>query len=163
MRTSRRTIASTLTGLAFASLLLAGCATGGSDAETSGSGSGSSGGGNSGAAESSQTTEEACSVVKSGVEATYADLEASLGDIQSDPDKAAAAVGALGDAFEKSASQVTNEDVRATVDDIVGALDGFSEQVRVLAEAPETVDQAAVTAASTELQEGFAKLGTTCP
>ena len=159
MATSRRTIATTLAGVAIATLMLAGCTSGGSGDDAGGSG----GSGDSGAASSSQTTEEACAVLKGGVEDTYAELEASLEDIRTDPGKAAAAVGSLGDAFEETAADVTNEDVRATVDTVVEALRDFSEQVEVLAESPDTVNPDAITGASETLREGFTKLGATCP
>ncbi|GAB3607677.1 hypothetical protein GCM10027413_30860 [Conyzicola nivalis] len=163
MRTSRRTIASTLTGLAFAGLLLTGCAAGGSDAGGSGSGSGISEGGNSGSAGSSQTTEEACTVLKAGVEDTLTDLQAGLSELSTDPGKAAEAVETLAAAFEDTASDVTNEDVRTVTDDATTALNNFSEQITAYAANPEAADQTAVTDSAGAVQTAMTKLGTTCP
>jgi hypothetical protein len=160
LRTSRRTIASTLTGLAFAGLLLTGCTAGGSDA---GSANDDKSGGNSGQAESSQTTEEACAVLKAGVEDTLTDLQAGLSDLSTDPGKAAEAVSTLAAAFEDTASDVTNEDVRAVADDATTALTDFGDQITVYAENPETADQAAVTDSAGAVQTAMTKLGTTCP
>lgn len=155
MPTSRRTIATTLTGIAFASLLLAGCTTGGSgdDAGDSGSGAGAS----------SQTTDEACEVLKGGVQDTLTDLQAGLNDLATDPGKAAEAVGTLAAAFEDTASDVTNDDVRTVADDATNALNDFSEQITAYAADPESVDQSAVTDSATAVQTAMTKLGATCP
>ena len=153
MATSRRTIATTLTGIAFASLLLAGCTTGGSGDDA----------GDSGAAASSQTTDEACEVLKGGVQDTLTDLQAGLNDLATDPGKAAEAVGTLAAAFEDTASDVTNDDVRTVADDATNALNDFSEQITAYAADPESVDQTAVTDSATAVQTAMTKLGATCP
>ena len=80
MATSRRTIATAFAGLAFASLVLVGCSSGGSIVKSD---SGDKGG------TSSQSTEEACTVLKDGVTGTMTDLQSGLAELQSDPDKAA--------------------------------------------------------------------------
>jgi hypothetical protein len=156
LRTSRRTIATTLTGLAFAGLLLTGCSTGGT-------GGGGADADEPKAAESSQTTEEACTVLKAGVEDTLTDLQAGLSELSTDPGKAADAVGTLAAAFADTASDVTNEDVRAVADDATTALGDFSDQITVYAENPESADQAAVTDSAGAVQTAMTKLGTTCP
>jgi len=153
LATSRRTIATTLTGIAFASLLLAGCTTGGSGDDA----------GDSGAAASSQTTDEACEVLKGGVQDTLTDLQAGLNDLATDPGKAAEAVGTLAAAFEDTASDVTNDDVRTVADDATNALNDFSEQITAYAADPESVDQTAVTDSATAVQTAMTKLGATCP
>jgi hypothetical protein len=155
LATSRRTIATTLTGLALAGLLLAGCTSGGSgdDAGDSGAGAGAS----------NQTTEQACEVLKGGVQDTLTDLQAGLSELSTDPGKAAEAVGTLAAAFEDTAGDVTNDDVRAVADDATNALDDFSEQITAYAADPESVDQTAVTDSATAVQNAMTKLGATCP
>ena len=150
MATSRRTIATTLTGIAFASLLLAGCTTGGS-------------GDDSGSGASNQSTDQACEVLKGGVQDTIAELQSGLADLQADPAKAAAAVETLAAAFEDTATDVTNDDVRKVADDATNALNDFSEQISAYAADPESVDQTAVTDSATAVQSAMTKLGVTCP
>ena len=162
MATTRRTIATTLTAIAFASVLLTGCTTGDSGSG-SGSGSGGSGGSGGDAGASSQTTEEACTVLKAGVEDTITQLQSGIADLQSDPAKAAEAVGTLAAAFEDTASDVTNDDVRAVADNATSALTDFSEQITAYAADPESADQAAVTDSATGVQNAMTKLGATCP
>ena len=156
MATSRRTIATTLTGIAFASLLLAGCTTGGSGGD-SGADSGA------GAGSSSQSTDEACAVLKDGVQSTLQDLQAGLGDISTDPGKAAEAVGTLAAAFEDTTSDITNDDVRTVADDATNALNDFSEQITAYAADPESADQTAVTDSASAVQAAMTKVGATCP
>jgi hypothetical protein len=156
LATSRRTIATTLTGIAFASLLLAGCTAGAS----SGGGSNDSG---SGAGASSQTTDEACEVLKAGVQSTLEDLQAGLSDISTDPAKAAEAVGTLAAAFEDTTGDVTNDDVRTVADDATNALNDFSEQITAYAADPESADQTAVTDSASAVQSAMTKVGATCP
>jgi hypothetical protein len=153
LATSRRTIATAFAGFAFASLVLVGCSAGGSDA----------GSGDSGAAPSSQSTEEACTVLKDGVQKTMTDLQSGLADLQSDPDKAAKAVDTLADAFEDTAKDVKNKDVRTVTDDATDALNAFSEQITAYAADPTSVDQTAVTDSATAVQTSMTKLGATCP
>jgi hypothetical protein len=153
LTTSRRTIATTLTGLAFASILLAGCTAGGSGDDA----------GDSGAGASSQTTEEACTVLKGGVEDTLTDLQSGLAELQTNPAKAAAAVETLAAAFEDTATDVTNDDVRTVADDATTALNDFSEQITAYAADPESVDQTEVTDSATAVQTAMTKLGATCP
>lgn len=153
MATSRRTIATTLTGIAFASLLLAGCSAGGSGSSDSGSGAGAS----------SQTKEQGCEVLKGGVQDTLTELQAGLADLQTDPAKAAAAVETLAAAFEDTAKDVTNKDVRTVTDDATTALNDFSGQISAYAADPTSVDQAGVTDSATAVQNAMTKLGATCP
>ena len=157
MATSRRTIATTLTGLAFAGLLLAGCSAGGSGdgAQSGGSGSGSG--------SSSQTSDEACEILKAGVQSTVQDLQNGLGDIQTDPDKAAEAVSTLAAAFEDTAKDVTNDDVRAVADEATDALNDFSEKITSYAADPESADQSAVTDSADGVQSAMTKVAATCP
>jgi hypothetical protein len=156
LATSRRTIATTLTGIAFASLLLAG----GTAGASSGGGSNDSG---SGAGASSQTTDEACEVLKAGVQSTLEDLQAGLSDISTDPAKAAEAVGTLAAAFEDTTGDVTNDDVRTVADDATNALNDFSEQITAYAADPESADQTAVTDSASAVQSAMTKVGATCP
>jgi len=159
LATSRRTIATTLAGVAIATLMLAGCSSGGSGDDAGGSG----GSGDSGAASSSQTTEEACAVLKGGVEDTLADLQAGLDSLSSDPGKAATAVETLAGAFEDTAAGVGNKDVRAVADDATTALNDFSEQITTYAADPESVDPSAVTESANAVKSAMTKLGATCP
>ena len=162
MATIRRSIATTFTAVAFATVLLAGCTTGGSGDTGSGSGSGSgSSGGDAGA--SGQTTAEACTVLKAGVEDTITNLQSGMTEMQTDPAKAAEAVGTLAAAFEDTASDVTNDDVRAVADNATSALNDFQEQITAYAANPESADQTAVTDSATGVQEAMTNLGTTCP
>lgn len=154
MATSRRTIATAFAGLAFASLVLVGCSSGGSIVKSD---SGDKGG------TSSQSTEEACTVLKDGVTGTMTDLQSGLAELQSDPDKAAKAVGTLAAAFEDTAKDVKNKDVRTVADDATDALNTFSTQITAYAADPTSVDQASVTDAATAVQTSFTKLGATCP
>lgn len=157
MATSRPTIATALAGFALVGLLLSGCSAGGSDAESPEKSGGSN------AESSSQTTEEACTVLKDGVSGTMEDLQAGLSELQSDPDAAAAAVGTLAAAFEDTAADVKNTDVRAVADDATDALNAFDMQIAAYAADPASVDQVAVTDAATAVQESMTKLGATCP
>ena len=154
MATSRRTIATAFAGLAFASLVLVGCSSGGSIVKSD---SGDKGG------TSSQSTEEACTVLKEGVTGTMTDLQSGLAELQSDPDKAAKAVGTLAAAFEDTAKDVKNKDVRTVADDATDALNTFSTQITAYAADPASVDQTSVTDAATAVQTSFTKLGATCP
>jgi hypothetical protein len=157
LATSRRTIATAFAGFAFASLMLVGCSAGGSGA---GSDSGS---GDSGAAPSSQTTEEACTVLKDGVTDTMTDLQSGLAELQANPDKAAEAVGTLAAAFEDTAKDVKNKDVRTVADEATESLNDFSDQITAYAADPTSVDQTSVTDSATAVQSSMTKLGATCP
>lgn len=153
LTTSRRTIATAFTGLALASLVLTGCSLG------SGSGSGSSGGSGS----STQTAKEACTVLKDGVTDTMTELQAGLSELQTDPNKAAAAVTTLATAFEETAADVKNTDVRAVADKATAALNEFGTQITKYAADPASVDQTALTDSATAVQSSMTALATTCP
>jgi capsule polysaccharide export protein KpsE/RkpR len=147
-----RTTASALAGIAFAALVLAGCTAGGGDSD-----------GDSGSSASAQTTEESCEILKSGVEDTLTELQAGLSTIQTDPQAAADAVTSLAAAFEDTASEVTNKDVRAVADDATDALTDFSGQIADYANDPENADQTAVMDSATAVQNAMTKLQATCP
>ena len=157
MATTRPTIATALAGFALATLLLSGCSAGSPDASAPDSSDGTDAG------TSTQTTEEACTVLKDGVSGTMQDLQAGLEELQSDPDAAAAAVGTLAAAFEDTASDVKNTDVRTVADGATDALREFDMQIAAYASDPEGADQTAVTDAATGVQEAMLKLGATCP
>jgi hypothetical protein len=159
---SRRTTANALAGIALAALLLTGCSAGtpGDSAESSTAAPEPEAGG------SGQSTEEACEVLKVGVTDTMEQLQAGLGDIASDPAAASAAVTSLAAAFEETAADVTNEDVRVVADDATTALNEFSTQIEGYAANPEGADaatQKAVTDSATAVQTAMTKLGATCP
>jgi len=157
LATSRPTIATALAGFALVGLLLSGCSAGGSDTASSGASSEPK------SESSSQTTEEACTVLKDGVSGTMEDLQAGLTELQSDPAAASAAVGTLAAAFEDTAADVKNTDVRAVADDATDALKAFDMQIAAYAADPASVDATTVQDSATAVQEAMLKLGTTCP
>ena len=157
MATSRPTLATALAGFALVGLLLSGCSAGGPDTKSPESSGGST------AESSSQTTEEACTVLKDGVSGTMEDLQAGMTELQSDPAAASAAVGTLAAAFEDTAADVKNTDVRAVADDATDALNAFDMQIAAYAADPASVDATAVQDSATAVQEAMLKLGTTCP
>jgi hypothetical protein len=157
LATSRPTIATALAGFALVGLLLSGCSAGESDTASSDSSPEPK------AESSSQTTEEACSVLKGGVSGTMQDLQAGLTELQTDPAAASAAVGTLAAAFEDTAADVKNTDVRAVADDATDALNAFDMQIAAYAADPASVDPAAVQNSATAVQEVMVKLGATCP
>ena len=157
MATSRPTIATALAGFALVGLLLSGCSAGGSDTKTPDSSGGST------AESSSQTTEEACTVLKDGVAGTMEELQSGITELQSDPAAASAAVGTLAAAFEDTAADLENTDVRAVADDATEALTAFDTQIAAYAADPAGVDPTAVQNAANAVQQAMVKLGTTCP
>jgi hypothetical protein len=162
---SRRTTANALAGIALAALLLTGCSGGGGEIVGEASSSAPDSGSESGSG-AGQTTEEACEVLKTGVTDTIEKLQAGLSEIQTDPAAASAAVGSLATAFEESAADVTNKDVRVVADDATAALAEFSTQIQAYAANPEAADattQKAVTDSATAVQTAMTKVGTTCP
>jgi hypothetical protein len=162
---SRRTTANALAGIALAALLLTGCSTGGGEITGDASSSAPESGSESGS-EAGQTTEEACEVLKTGVTETIEKLQAGLSEIRTDPAAASTAVSSLATAFEESAADVTNKDVRVVADDATAALAEFSTQIQAFAANPDTADEAtqkAVTDSATAVQTAMTKVGTTCP
>jgi len=159
LATSRRTIATTLAGVAIATLMLAGCSSGGSGDDAGGS----SGSGDSGAASSSQTTEEACAILEGSLKDVYSELQEGLSGLSQDSAAAANAVSSLAAAFEDTAADVTNKDVRATVDSTVSSLKELGTQLTAYSEDPSNFDQSAATDAAGAVQTSFTKLQATCP
>jgi hypothetical protein len=161
--TSRRTATTTLAGIGLAALLLTGCASGPAPKLlTPSSSSSSSPSPESESDASGQTTAEACAVVKDGVSGTMAELQSGMGELQTDPAAAVAAVKSLATAFETTSADVENEEVLGIVQDATAALKTFGTQVESYAANPEGADTAAVQASSTAVQESLLKLGTTC-
>lgn len=146
MAISRRTTFTTtaVIGIALGGLLLTGC-TGGS-------------GGASG-----QTTEQACDILRTGVEDTTTELQAGLSDLATDPEAAADAVTSLTAAFEKSADKVTNSGVKSVADDAVTALSDFDEQIHAYATDPASVDQEKIQTSAEAVQTSLTAVGETCP
>jgi hypothetical protein len=157
---SRGTVTTALAGIGLAALLLTGC----SDPApaSSGSKSSSSAKPDSSADAAGQTKAEACDAVKAGVSDTITQLQGGIGDLQSDPAAAVAAVNALADAFETTGADVTNDEVGAVVDGATASLTAFAAQIEAYAANPEAADQTAVQSSATAVQESLLKLGTTC-
>jgi len=141
---SRRTTAAAFSGLAFAALVLTGC-TGGSPAD------------------SGQTTEQACDILKSGLEETTTELQSGLSDLATDPQAAADAVTTLTAAFTESAEKVSNTEVKALADDAVAALTDFDEQIHAYADDPASADQEAMQTSAEDVQTSITAVGETCP
>jgi hypothetical protein len=163
--TSRRTATTTLAGIGLAALLLTGCASGPAPKLLKPSSSSSSSPSPESESEpdaSGQTTAEACAVVKDGVSGTMAELQSGMGELQTDPAAAVAAVNSLATAFETTSADVENQEVLGIVQDATAALKTFGTQVESYAANPEGADTAAVQASSTAVQESLLKLGTTC-
>jgi hypothetical protein len=140
--TSRRTTA--FAGLAFAALVLTGCSAGAPAA-------------------SAQTTEQACDILKTGVESTTSELQSGLSDLATDPQAAADAVTTLTEAFEKSSADVDNTEVKNLADDATTALTEFDEQIHDYADDPASVDSTAIQASAEKVQTAIAAIGETCP
>jgi hypothetical protein len=161
--TSRRTATTTLAGIGLAALLLTGCASGPAPKLLKPSSSSSSSPSPESEPDASgQTTAEACAVVKDGVSGTMAELQSGMGELQTDPAAAVAAVNSLATAFETTSADVENQEVLGIVQDATAALKTFGTQVESYAANPEGADTAAVQASSTAVQESLLKLGTTC-
>ena len=157
MATSRRTIATTFAGLVFASVVLAGCAAGGSTASST-----SSPTPDGDANASGQTTAEACAILKDTMGDVYAGLQASMAQASEDPSAATDSVIDLADAFEATKPDVTNTDVRAIVDSSVTSLKDLGAQLDTYANDRASFDEAAATDAATAVQSSFTKLQATC-
>jgi len=140
---SRRSTA--FAGLALAALLLSGCSS-------------------SSSAASAQTTEQACDVLASGVEATTTKLQASLSGLATDPETAADDVTTLTSDFEKSAAGVDNVEVKNLATEAIAALSDFDEKIHAYADDSADVDvRAAVQTSAEGVQDAIGAIGVTCP
>jgi hypothetical protein len=163
--TSRRTAITTFAGIGLAALLLTGCASGPAPKLLKPSSSSSSSPSPESESEpdaSGQTTAEACAVVKDGVSGTMTELQSGMGQLETDPAAAVAAVRSLTTAFTTTSEGMKNKEVLSIVNDATAALTTFGDQIEAYAADPEGADKAAAESSSTAVQESLLKLGTTC-
>jgi hypothetical protein len=167
---SRRTTATALAGITLAALLLTGCSAGSGEIIATPSSSASPSStpdpeSDAGSSAGGQSKADACEVLKTGLTGTIESLQTSMSDMSTDPAAASAAVASLAEAFEETAADVTNEEVRGLADDTTAALNDFSQKIQGVGASPQTADEAtrnALIASATEVQTTMGKIGTTC-
>jgi hypothetical protein len=137
MRFSRTKTTSLIGALAITGLLLTGCAGG-------------------------QSQADACKVLESGLTDLQGELTSSLSNAQTDPEGASEALQTVSDKFSDNVAKVENDDVKDVADDADEALSTLVSEFDIYAADPTSVDTAALTDASADVQETFTELSKVC-
>jgi hypothetical protein len=137
MRFSRTKTTSVIGALAITGLLLTGCAGG-------------------------QSKADACKVLESGLSELQGDLTSSLSDASTDPEGASKALQTVSDKFSGNVAKVSNDEVKDVADDADEALSTLVSEFKTYAADPTSADTTALTDASTDVQDTFTELSTTC-
>lgn len=153
------------TALLIAAMSLAGCSSGSSEASPSPeqtSASPKESPTDDGAGSGEQTTAEACTQLQESIEGVQEDLTSSLGELQTDPAAAAAAITELSDSFAAGVDELQNEEVRAAAEPAGEALASLATALQTYSADPAGADPSTVTSSASGLQASFTELAQVC-
>lgn len=128
---------SVIAGTAIALMLLTGCAGG-------------------------QSKLEACTILKDGLLEVNTALSDSVGDLQADPEAAAAGMKSAADDFETAVAKITNADVKGPATAAAGSITDFSDAIGDYAADPENADINAVSDSASAVADAVTPLQKTC-
>jgi hypothetical protein len=132
-----RAATSVIAGTAFALLVLTGCAP-------------------------AQTTTEACTILKTGLENVSTELSEAAELLASDPTAAAAGIDDAAENYKTTLATITDDTVRAPATASSDAVTNFSDAVGVLAADFDNADPDALTGPLEAVQVSFAGLNEVC-
>ena len=152
MNATARTTTTILAGAAFALLALTGCAAGGAETPEK-----------TPAAESqTQSTEDACTVLRTGLVDVSTALSDSAAGFTTDPEASALLVHDAAVEFDGVVADITNTDVKDAATAASADITALSEQFDLLAADPENADADAITAAGEDAKTSIEALQTVC-
>ena len=154
MKATARTTTTILAGAAFALLALTGCAAGAPETPAK-----------TPAAEApsqSQTTEDACTVLRTGLVDVSTALSNSAAGFTTDPEASALLVHDAAVEFEGVVADITNTDVKDAATTASDDITALSEQFDLLAADPDNADADAITAAGEDAKTSIEALQTVC-
>lgn len=109
-----------------------------------------------------QSKDAACDTLEAGLVDTVTELQTQAAELQTDPEAASKAIDELTQAFDDTVSSVSSGEIKPLAETARDKLDAFATAVSDAAADPESVDQTAFNASTTELQSALQDLATAC-
>lgn len=109
-----------------------------------------------------QSKADACSTIQEGLTEVTSNLQTEASKLASDPEAASDGIDALADAFEETAGDVDEAEIKKLAEDASEKVNTFSDAVDDAVNDPENLDQDAFTTATTDVQDSIAALSEAC-
>jgi len=167
MKTTSRTTLMFITAAAAVALGLAGCSAPAAPASTTAATTAPSTSAaptptETAAAGGDQSKAEACQILSASVSSIAADMQSSMTELQSDPDKALKTLDSLSDSMHDGLEDVTQADVHAAGEKAYKSLVKMTDAAKTIIKNPAKFDAAAYTKTISAVQTDFTAVGTTC-